>query len=305
MEQKRRLRLKTPKQIVLPRKLYTLGPVGSYSEIAAKAYLKEIGSNAEIIGIEPTNKSEGVIEELVRHYENGEEDVIGFVPFYNTQNGRVRDTLSPGRGLLKYPIIQIFDEFILKVSHCLAAKKRSSIIRRVISHDQALQQCSDYLRSINVQMDNKVASTADAAKLVSQSENADMAAVCSEEAAEIYSLEVIEKNIQNKSDVYENRTIFVVIWNRDNTPTGRDKTTITFEFRDPNRPASMYEILKPFAISGINISHHEAMEKGSLTDYVFWFNVNEHRNNVKKEIAEMHQLTTRLTIHGSYPRKTP
>ena len=304
---------KTPRYLSI-KLAYTLGPQFSYSEIATRKYLEESGVNAEIITLKPLNRSEGVIEELVRTHEQGMRDVIAVVPIYNTNEGRVKDTLAPGRGLLKYPV-QIHDEYIMKISHCLAAKKKNAKIRLVISHPQALQQCISYIRSLGAKHADSfdgqaVTSTAHSARIVAESSRDDVAAVCSEEAARNFKLEIANEgqDIQDKLFAgYENRTVFIILRMERNgqSPTGKDKTTMTFSLRRPDKPGSMRDMFEIFADANINVSHHEAMEKGSLLDYVFWFNVDEHRDKMRQTLAALQDLSINLNLHGSYPRKTP
>jgi prephenate dehydratase len=297
-----------------PELALTLGPKFSYSEIATRRYLKDIGSTANVVTLTPINRTEGVIEELVRYYEEGKENTIAVVPMYNTTEGRVKDTISPGRGLLKYHRAQIRDEYIMQISHCLAARKKGAKIELVISHNQAVQQCISYIRKLGAKYADtyngvSVSSTADSARIVAESGRDGIAAICSEEAATHYGLEIVNDGYDVNDKLfagYSNRTVFVVLCMKSNgrIPTGKDKTAITFELRNPNKPGSMRDVFTIFADAGINVSHHEAMEKGSLYDYVFWFNIDRHRDEMHEELARLGDLTIGTVLHGSYPRKT-
>jgi len=286
--------------------VYTLGPKGSYSEIATIRYLKDMGIQAKVELLIPLNKSEGVIERMVKDYGDGKQNVMGVVPIYNTIVGRVKDTIGPDRGLVKYPLVQIVDEYVLEIQHCLASKPSSIQIKKVISHEQAIAQCVNHMRLKGYTPSPTARSTAEAAKIVSESDEDDIAAICSVEAAEYYGLKVLENEFQDlNGGVYTNRTVFVVLSFQDNSQTGKDKTTLSFELRNPAKAGSLYKVLKSFSNAEINISHHEAMEKGSLVEYVFWFNIDKHRENIQRELGDLQNLTTSMKIHGSYPRKTP
>jgi prephenate dehydratase len=287
------------------RDILTLGPSYSWSDIATREYIKENSLTSDVERLTPINRSEGVIEALVSRYDFGLHDSVAIVPIYNTLEGRVKDTLNPGRGLLRYTQIKIYDEYILDISHCLAAKKKSSKIRTIISHPQALMQCNSYVRSIDANT-REASSTAEAATIVAQSSANDLAAICPEEAAKEYGLEIIARDIQNTLDESSvNKTIFVVLWHKDHEPTERDKTTITFELKDANRPGTLFRAIKIFADSNINLSKVESMEKGYLTDYVFWFNVDEHQKKMETEIRQLHAISKKVLVHGSYPKRTP
>lgn len=230
------------------------------------------------------------------------------VPILNTIEGRVKETISPYRGLLKYPQVKICDEYWMKIEHCLASITNNlRNIRKIISHPQALGQCKKYIESLEKQLKHslelvEVPSTSLAAKLVTK--NGEAAAICSEEAAEYYGLNVLTKNIEDRYNINsENWTRFVVLADKDcEEPTGKDKTTLTMELIGQEKPRTLRNALDIFTQ---NISYIESMVKGSKTEYVFWLDIDEHRKNMQEELEKLTKLTKWLYLHGSYPRKVP
>jgi prephenate dehydratase len=284
-------------------KIIALGPKYTWSDLAARRYRELNELEAEIELINPVNKTEGIIEALDECITDGFDDVIGIVPIYNTFEGRVKDTLNPSRGLHRYRRIKIYDEFALDIVYCLATKKQTTQIKEVISHPQALGQCYNVLREMKVKT-RESTSTSEAAKTVAASENLEMAALCPREAAEFYGLDIRLSNIQPYYDESSaNKTLFVVLRNHDHEYTGNDKTTLTFELREPKKPGTLYALLE--ILSKHNISKTESMEKGYFSDYVFWLNVDEHRDKLGKEIEKMKAICSVITVHGSYPKRTP
>ena len=96
----------------------------------------------------------------------------------------------------------------LSVSQCLVGVKGATIddVLTVVSHPQALEQCSEYIYSHNfntVQADN----TARAAKEIADNGDIHVAAIASKETAELYNLDILAYDI-NKSD--QNTTRFAV-----------------------------------------------------------------------------------------------
>jgi len=286
----------------------TLGPEKSWSDIAAERYLKEKpwGGEVEVKRLVPVDRSEGIIRELSEAYLQERFDVAGFVPVYNTLEGRVKDTLSPQKGLLRYRNVKIWDEYVVEIAHCLAAKPGQTVIRKVISHPQALGQCSDYIRALGAQV-VEAESTAQAARLVAASNSNGLAAICPEEAARWLGLEVLEKRVENRMEGgSENKTVFVLLRATDRLrPTGRDKTTLTCELLGAETPGVLSKALRLFADSRINLSKIESMEKGSLIEYVFWLNVDEHRGNMRSQLEQLAKLSRWQVVHGSYPRAFP
>jgi len=290
------------------RTVLTLGPEKSWSDVAVERYLSERpwGKETRVQRLVPVDRSEGIVRELSEAYLAGRLEVAGFVPVYNTLEGRVKDTLSPQRGLLRYRNVKIRDEYVVQIAHCLAAKPGHGPIRRVVSHPQALGQCSDYIRALGAQV-IEAESTAQAARLVAESASDDLAAICPEEAAQWLGLEIIEKRVENRMEGNsENKTVFVLLGPWDwPTPTGRDKTTLTCELLGAETPGVLSRALRLFADSGINLSKIESMEKGSLTEYVFWLNVDDHRRNMQRQLDDLAKLSKWLVLHGSYPRAFP
>lgn len=75
----------------------------------------------------------------------------------------------------------------LRVCHCLLAKPGavSDDIREIYSHEQALSQCSEYLSGLSGVKITAVENTAAAAKLVSESDRTDIAALSSRSCGSI------------------------------------------------------------------------------------------------------------------------
>ena len=81
---------------------FTLGQKFSYSHWLTKRYLDENNIDGEIRLLDPKNRTEGIIEELVKRYQKNQYNVKAIVPILNTIYGRVKETIGPGRGLIRY-----------------------------------------------------------------------------------------------------------------------------------------------------------------------------------------------------------
>ena len=84
----------------------------------------------------------------------------------------------------------------LPVVHDLAVVPGASLsdIKRVVSHPQALSQCAPYISSKGFEQ-SEYENTAMAAEYVSKLGDKSVAAICSEECAEIFGLNVLERHI--------------------------------------------------------------------------------------------------------------
>lgn len=120
---------------------------------------------------------------------------------YNGEVGQVTDLMFSGS-------LYLSDVMELAVTQDLLALPgtRLSDIKEVISHPQALGQCSPFIKDHGL-IASEYSNTALAAKYVSESGNRTIAAIASAEAAQIFGLEVIERNINSARN---NTTRFAV-----------------------------------------------------------------------------------------------
>jgi prephenate dehydratase len=170
------------------------GEKGAYSEIAVRRYF---GEGVEVV---PCYS----FEEVFKGVMNGTE-VEGVIPIENSITGSISECYDL---LYKYPLY-IKGELYLKIRHCLLGKEKYKLneIEKVISHPQALGQCSEILQKIGMDKVEVVYDTAGGAKIAAESKGR-VAAIASSEAAKYYGLEIIKKDVQN---VETNYTRFLVL----------------------------------------------------------------------------------------------
>ena len=96
---------------------------------------------------------------------------------------------------------KIVGEIYLPIEYGLMAKKGDKIkdIKKVISHPQALKQCSDFIKKNNFE-ELTASNTAEAAYIVSKSEDNNLASISNKNAAKIYNLKILKENIENKEE---------------------------------------------------------------------------------------------------------
>ena len=126
-----------------------------------------------------------------RAVEDGECDtaVLPVENSYNGEVGQVTDLMFSGS-------LYVSEMMDLAVSHDLLALPGTRIedVREVVSHPQALAQCAEYIRG-NAWATAEYSNTALAAKYVAEKQDKTVAAIASEEAAEVFGLEVLARNI--------------------------------------------------------------------------------------------------------------
>ena len=146
----------------------------------------------------------GDFESAYRAVEKGDCDVA-VLPVENSYNGEVGQVTD----LLFSGSLYVNGVTELAVSHNLLGTCDATIddVKQVVSHAQALGQCSAYIREHNFQTVEYV-NTALAAKFVSENKDKSIGAIASVEAAEIFGLKVLDHNI-NASRT--NTTRFIVV----------------------------------------------------------------------------------------------
>ena len=204
---------------------------------------------------------------------NKGEAKFGIIPVENSTAGSVHESYDL---IMKYRFY-VVGAYDLKIEHCLCAKPDTKYedITDVYSHPQALSQCKNFLKNFNFTGINYT-NTASAAKLVSDSEKNNIAAICSVDAAKKYGLNVIKRNIQNNNN---NRTRFIVISKELIIPDDANKISLIFSLA--HKTGSLYRVLGRFSMSGLNLTKLESrpVEDGSF-NYYFYADV---QGNVRNE----------------------
>jgi prephenate dehydratase len=266
-----------------------LGPSGTFSEEA-------IGRCASLAGADriPFTSMADAYEAAWR----GEVEVA-LLPVENSIEGAVGATLDL---LVHRPGLRIQQEVLLPIEQHLLARPGMALgaIRRVLSHPQALGQCSAFLRQRLPGVPTEpTLSTADAARRAAG--EPDVAAIGGRAAAERYGLAVLAPSIQ---DAAENFTRFVLLGREDGRATGRDRTSIAFTL-DRDRPGGLYEVIAEFATRRINLSRIESRPtKTAVGHYVFFLDFEGHRSEPEcsDALGGVRRQVHMMLLLGSYPR---
>lgn len=268
--------------------LKTLGPPGSNSHDAAVKYGKDLG----VSNIEFVKSNYSIIENVAKNYDL----YIGLAPFETTSGGLVPEVVE---ALYNYGP-KIFKEYVLPVRHCLAYKGKMEDVKVIISHSQALRQCSKYLRANFPTIDQRIE---DSTSLAADKAAKDitLAAVCTKLAAKIYGLPNIIEDIQDSD---KNRTRFIAISNNDcEEVTGNDRTTLRYEVS--NEPAALWNAIGVFSKRGLNLSGQHSIPVGTnLGRYYQITEVEAHKleSKFQEALRELNQFIIKgsLNIYGSY-----
>ena len=267
-----------------PHRVCFLGPEATFTHLAARGHF----------GKSSTFVPRGSIRDVFQAVEKGDCH-YGVVPVENSIEGAVNYTLD----LFYESELKICAETYMNISHDLLSNAGSlKDVSVVYSHPQALAQCRRWLgRYLPDVAYREVSSTAEAARMALG--HAGAAAIGSNEAAQIYGLNVLASKIE---DVSRNTTRFLVIGRKAARPTGRDKTSLMFV--TPHAPGALYKVLTPIADSGINMVKLESRpSRQENWTYIFFLDVAGHMDQpeVRATIDKMGEICLFLKWLGSYP----
>ena len=261
------------------------GVHGAYSELAGK----NLYPNSNSI---PCKTFEEMFETVRKNISD-----VAIVPIENSRAGRVADT----QRLIPESQLKIIGEYFLEVNHCLLTIPGASLddIKRIHSHEQAIAQCRKNIIKYNKDMVVE-ADTAGAAKMVSELNDKNSAAIASKLAAETYNLNIIKNNFQDSEN---NVTRFLIMSKEMKTPEINKNLLTTLIFELKSIPAALYKSLGGLASNGVNMTKLESYIDPKGFDVVqFYADIegNPEDKNVKLALEEMKFFCKRIDILGVY-----
>ena len=180
--------------------------------------------------------------------ERGDAD-LAMIPLENSTAGRVEEIYR----LIPQMALHVIAEHFEPIVHCLLALPDTKLeeLKYVASHPQALAQCHNNILDLGLKAEAKL-DTAGAAKELAVSKEKQKAAIASKLAADIYGLQILKENFEDK---HGNTTRFFIL-SREKTvplyePSKKYITSLVFQVQ--NIPSALYKVLGGFASNGINL----------------------------------------------------
>ncbi len=222
---------------------------------------------------------------------------FGVVPIENNTYGSVRSVYE----LLQKKSFSIVRSCQLNIRHELLAKKgaRLADITEIISHEQALGQCSEFLGNLGGKVKvTPCSNTAVAAKEVACCPDGHAAAIAGHSCAELYGLEVLESDIQNSDNNY---TKFILITKSPAIYAGSDRISLVLAC--PNKPGALVDVLSMFSASGINMLKLESCPvTGRNFEFIFYIELDAcvRDEGVLPMLEELDRTCESFSFLGNY-----
>ena len=220
----------------------------------------------------------------------------GILPIENSTAGSVKKVYD----LMISHNFSIVRTFRLKIDHNLLANPGASLsgIKEIYSHEQAISQCADFLASLPGAKVIPVENTAVAAKMVSESNRTDVAALSSRSCGELYDLVCLKASVQDKGN---NRTRFICISKNLEVYPGADKTSIMMILN--HKPGALYRVLARMYVLGINVTKLESRPIPDREfEFMFYFDLETsiYSEEFIQLMCELDELCEEFKYLGSY-----
>ena len=267
------------------------GTDGAFSHQAAQRHFQERYADVHCFGYDTFRQAARAVEEA--------EVDCAILPIENTTAGSINETYD----ILGDTALSIVGEEAIRIIHCLLALEQvpTDRIRRIMSHPQAIAQCSNYLAKLH---DCKVESyidTAMSAKKVLEDGDLSQAAIAGSYAADIYDLQILERDLANQP---ENFTRFVVV-SRDPVEVDEQipcKTSLLMV--TSHDKGALIKCLNVIDEHDIRMTKLESRPKPNEPwKYQFYLDIegNIAHPDTRVAIEELEQEASALKVLGSYP----
>ena len=274
----------SPKEFPKSATVACQGIEGAYSQIAAD----KIFDNCNIMYSRTFDGVFQSVESGLCRY--------GVLPIENSSYGSVTQVYD----LMRDHKFYIVRDYKLQISHRLLAKSGTKLedIREVFSHNQAIGQCSRFLKEHSDIKVTIVENTAIAARSVADSPRNDVAAISSPDCQLLYGLEAVRSDIQNTDNNY---TRFICITKDLEIYPGASKTSIMLALG--HTPGSLADTLAKFSSLGLNLTKIESRPvSGSDFEFMFYmdFEASVSNDDVVTLLCQLDAEPTAFSYLGTY-----
>jgi chorismate mutase / prephenate dehydratase len=268
------------------------GTEGAYGHEAA---VRHFGVERRVVTYKPFRSFRETLDAVQRG--DAQRAVL---PIENSTAGSVHEVYD----LLFQMNLSIVGEEVIEVRHCLLGPPGATIegVTKVVSHPQALAQCSEFLAERPGIESIPAANTALAARRVADDGDLTVAAIASAEAGDRYGLVVLARDIANQA---VNLTRFVVVASApvDCDPKVDAKVALVFGTR--HERGALVRCLNVLADEGVSLTKLESRPRpGVAWEYVFYVDVEGHiaEPRIQAALTRLTGATQFVRLLGCFPR---
>lgn len=229
---------------------------------------------------------------------NGETD-IAVLPIENSFAGDVGGVMDLCFGGNLY--INLMLELDVSQNLLGLPGAKSTDIKTVVSHPQALAQCAKFITDRGLES-REFANTAMAAKMVAESGDKSLGAIASRETAALYGLEVLEPNINSQISNTTRFAVFSRALNKTSLP-GNAGEHFILVFTVRNEAGALAKILNIIGSHGFNMSSlHSRPVAGPLWNHYFFAELEGcvDEENGRDLLRQLQTVCDRLKMVGAY-----
>jgi len=267
------------------------GTDGAFSHQAALRHFEERYAEVQCFGYDTFRQAAEAVE------ENDVDDAI--LPIENTTAGSINETYD----ILGDDKLHITGEEAIRVIHCLLVLEEIPLdrIRRIMSHPQALAQCSNFLATLHSCKVESYIDTAMSAKKVLEDGDLSQAAIAGSYAAEIYGLKILKRDLANQP---ENFTRFVVVSRQPVEVDSQIPCKTSLLMVTSHDKGALIRCLNVIDDHDIRMTKLESRPKPNEPwKYQFYLDIEGNIANLDTRVAleELEQKASSLKVLGCYP----
>ena len=268
-----------------------LGPLGSYSSLAARKFLSREVDPVREVGCSS-------FSQVFKEVESGN-CRYGVLPIENLTSGSINDVYD----LMQQTSLSIVAELTYPIDHCLLSAVETTLenIQTVYGHPQPLTQSSEFFE-LHSHITKQVCESSSASMLkVKELADPKIAAIGSAEGGELYGLYKLASGLANQKD---NCTRFWVVARSSIQVSELVPAKTTFIMSTTQRTGSLVEALLVLKNHNINMTKLESRPiPGNPWEEMFYVDVAE---NIESEamqdtLKSLAACTRQLKVLGCYP----
>ncbi len=268
-----------------------LGMRGSYSNMASRQFAKKYqGSLIEL--------SCDSFQQVFDKVSEGEAE-FGVLPLENTTSGSINDVYD----LLQHTDLAVVGELAYPIKHCVLANGNIDLaeIDTLYSHPQVIQQCSQFIQSLNKVHIKYCESSSHAMQMVARLNKPNIVALGNEDGGKLYGLTNIKTDIANQQN---NITRFIVVAKQAINVSPQLQTKTLLLMTTSQQAGALVDALMVFKQYQIRMTKLESRPiYGKPWEEMFYVELqaNIHSENTQQALKALEDVTSYIKVLGCYP----